>query len=158
MRLTESRTDESGYNRTQANNHPAHRKLGDSAAPKRIIRRARQTTLLLAGLGCLGPASANLIINGNFQSGNTGFESQYDYKDPDTVGGLGQPALDATQYTVAPTAFSVHPAWSNTADHTTGNATTGLYFIATRPTPPIVWRAIPLPSLPWPLPARQGRS
>lgn len=59
------------------------------------------TSLLAIGFASLGiqGASANLIINGDFESGNTGFSSDYSFKTPpNTAGGQYFIGTNATQF------------------------------------------------------------
>jgi gliding motility-associated-like protein len=55
----------------------------------------------------------NLIVNGDFSQGNTGFTSQYQYQPSSGV----LPAV----YTVRPDILPWHPTMSNCHDHTTGS-------------------------------------
>lgn len=55
---------------------------------------------------------ANLIINGNFSSGNTGFTSQYNYANPNTTEG---------EYFVGPNPQAWNSSTSPCPDHTSGN-------------------------------------
>ncbi len=63
-------------------------------------------------------ASQNLVVNGNFSAGNTGFNSSYTYK--------ANPLLPANQllegqYTVGSAPAPMHINWVACGDHTTGN-------------------------------------
>ena len=71
----------------------------------------------LALIVCAGSAhaSANIISNGDFEAGNTGFTSNYAYFAPGT--GLFPPAT----YTVDTNPNNDHPAWASYGDHTTGS-------------------------------------
>ena len=70
------------------------------------------------------PASAvNVVTNGDFSAGNTGFTSGYAYVAPGNYGS----SLNESQYAVDSNALNTHPAWTSLADHTSG---AGLYFIA----------------------------
>lgn len=67
----------------------------------------------------IGNASANLIVNGDFEQGNSGFHSDYTY------GGTGDKALwPAGTYSVVAQAQDVNLHFSATGDHTSGD---GLY-------------------------------
>lgn len=68
-------------------------------------------------------ARANLISNGDFSSGTSGFASQYNY-----VSGFNSANPEGT-YSVVTTANDVHPAWGGYFDHTSGNSS-GKYFVA----------------------------
>lgn len=78
---------------------------------------------LLAGLAlAAAPAAAvNLISNGNFESGNTGFTSQYTY----TVPGPGN-LYPESVYTVDNNPNNSHDQFSSFGDHTSGE---GLFMI-----------------------------
>ena len=65
----------------------------------------------------------NLILNGNFSSGNSNFTSQYTY-----VTGSGSANPEGV-YSVVTKANDVHPAWGNYFDRTSGNSS-GRYFVA----------------------------
>jgi hypothetical protein len=69
---------------------------------------------IVAGLACAlsAPAQADIIINGDFSSGNTGFSSQYLYQSSS----LFAPGT----YDVDTNPNNDHPAWSSFGDHTTG--------------------------------------
>jgi hypothetical protein len=64
-------------------------------------------------------SGVNLVTNGNFESGATGFTSGYSYKTPNGGGTL----WDAATYTVAANPNSVHSNFSSCSDHTTGGTT-----------------------------------
>lgn len=67
-----------------------------------------------AGLG------ANLIVNGDFESGNTGFTTDYSYVAPPAVPPvtvLGDPKT----YTVHTDPHDVHTSWVSYGDHTSGS-------------------------------------
>ena len=87
----------------------------------------------LAMLVCLGSlaasqASANLIFNGDFEAGNTGFSSDYTYIAPGTVNPPGAPDQGQSDYTlwdegtysVGTDPNSLHASWAIFGDHTTG--------------------------------------
>jgi len=81
--------------------------------------------LLAAALLAATPAAAvNLVTNGNFSAGDTGFTSDYSYRAPGNYGG----ALAEGLYAIDTNAITTHPAWASFADKT-GDAA-GLYFIA----------------------------
>ena len=81
--------------------------------------------LLAAALLAAAPsAAANLVVNGNFSAGNTGFTSpSYTYVAPGNYGG----AIGEALYAVDTDAFNTHFAWQSFADHTGDQA--GLYMI-----------------------------
>ena len=76
----------------------------------------------------------NLVRNGDFEGGNTGFVSYYTYKTPNGSRTLYPEGC----YTVWRNAREVHDRWSTVRDHTTGS---GNYLIANGHTTPnfIVW-------------------
>lgn len=79
---------------------------------------ARDAVLLAILVSAMPAAQANLIVNGDFEAGNTGFSSAYAH----TPGALAGGGLDlnAGQY-VIPTNPAVHHIFgSNFGDHTTG--------------------------------------
>lgn len=60
--------------------------------------------------------AANLVVNSDFNAGNSDFLSDYDYEYADTISsGVSEGA-----YTVGTNPSSVHYAWSSFGDHTTG--------------------------------------
>jgi hypothetical protein len=92
------------------------------------MERIMKTTLKLAVLICLGAlavsqASANLVINGDFESGNTGFTSGYTYVIPLAPAPSGNlnTLWDEATYTVYNNINAVHSSWTfgPAADHTT---------------------------------------
>ena len=62
-------------------------------------------------------SAANLVSNGDFSLGNTGFTSDYRYVDPGGVRNCWDPGT----YTIATTADPCHPLWVTSGDHTTGD-------------------------------------
>lgn len=69
------------------------------------------------------PIVGTILVNGDFQSGNTGFSTNYQYKDPLTTS--PNTVFDPGTYTIAPnmtTPILLHPAGLNFYDHTFGNA------------------------------------
>lgn len=83
---------------------------------------------------CLYETTENLVRNGDFEQGNTGFVSRYTYKRPNG----GMTLWDEGCYSVTRNARSVHRNWDNVYDHTSGN---GNYLIANGHTVPnfVVW-------------------
>ena len=111
-----------------------------------------KTTRKLAMLGCLGAltvsqASANLVINGDFEAGNTGFTSDYTYIAPGTLSPVGAPdnpggsaytLWDEGTYSVGTDPNSLHASWASFGDHTTG---TGNMLIVNGAASPVsVWQ------------------
>ena len=73
--------------------------------------------LLAAALLAATPAFAvNLITNGDFESGNTGFSSDYVYAPSSPSAGTPE-----STYLIDTNAANVHPAWFSFADHTSGS-------------------------------------
>jgi gliding motility-associated-like protein len=72
----------------------------------------------------------NIITNGNFSAGNTGFTSAYNYATPNVTEG---------QYFVGPNPQAWNGSLSNCPDHTTGNG--NMMLVNGSPTPNVnVWR------------------
>lgn len=67
-------------------------------------------------------SNVNLLTNGNFTSGNTGFGSSYSYSTNLAAGGQG---AGEGQYWVGANPYTVHTGFSQCADKTTGSLTTG---------------------------------
>lgn len=84
--------------------------------------------LLAAALLIAAPAAAaNVVTNGNFSAGNTGFSSAYTFQVPGQYGNPGT-ALGEGLYAIDTDANNTHVAWVNLPDHTGDQA--GLYLIA----------------------------
>lgn len=78
---------------------------------------ARDAVLLAILVSAMPAAQANLIVNGDFEAGNTGFSSAYAH----TPGALaGGPNLDAGQYVITTNPAVHHILGLNFGDHTTG--------------------------------------
>lgn len=60
-------------------------------------------------------AATNLITNGNFSAGNTGFTSEYTYNGVDGFGNL-----DEGSYGIVTNPNTIHSLWYGFTDHTTG--------------------------------------
>jgi len=88
--------------------------------PIRLLAIA--TTAMLAA-----EARANLIANGDFSNGNTGFTSQYSYNTNNF--NFNGPELAEGAYAVVTKPSDVHFAWGSYFDHTSGNSS-GKYFVA----------------------------
>jgi hypothetical protein len=97
----------------------------------------KKITILMATLAALalavGPAFANLITNGDFEAGNTGFSSAYLYfakpATPANSYGPGYPGpvgytklslYDEGTYGVGTSPKLYHQSWASFGDHTTG--------------------------------------
>lgn len=69
---------------------------------------------LLCAMGLTGAAQASLLTNGNFEAGNTGFSSDYQYTSANV-----SPYVQ--QYGVTTSSFAWSNFWNNVAaDHTSG--------------------------------------
>lgn len=91
-----------------------------------------------AALLMAAPATAaNLVVNGDFEAGNSGFTSGLIYAAP-------APSVLTPEglYTVDTNAFNVHPSWASFGDHSSG---TGKYLIVNGSTAPstTVWQSGP---------------
>jgi len=71
--------------------------------------------------------ATNLIVNGDFAAGNTGFTSEYSANT--NVFNFNGPELAEGAYSVVTKASDVHFAWGSYFDHTSGNSS-GKYFVA----------------------------
>jgi hypothetical protein len=94
--------------------------------------------LAAAALLAAGPAAAaNLVVNGDFEAGDTGFSSDLVYAAPS-----GSALTPEGLYTVDTNAANVHPSWVSFGDHTSG---TGSYLIGNGSTAPntTVWESGP---------------
>jgi len=81
-------------------------------------------TLLFGGILVSRGLAVNLVTNGDFESGNTGFSSDYIY-----VSTPGSTALwDQGKYAIVTSARDYHSNFTNAADHTSGSGTK--YFAA----------------------------
>lgn len=85
--------------------------------------RNRYMSRITVVLACIGlaivvafPAQGSILVNGDFESGNMGFQSDYAYH-----AGVAPPNLDLAQYTVNSNPHNVHQAWVSFGDHTTGH-------------------------------------
>ncbi len=85
---------------------------------------------LALGLACGGrPAEAQTVVNGNFESGNTGFTSDYTYTTA---------SADPATYWITTNPSLWHGAFAGFGDHTTGS---GLMMIVNgATTPQTIWR------------------
>jgi hypothetical protein len=85
-----------------------------------VDRRMRSLTIGAVLLCLAVKASANLIINGNFESGNTGFSSDYTYiAVPQQWGPNG--SWDPGTYAIDTNPNNDHGLWASFGDHTTGH-------------------------------------
>ena len=78
----------------------------------------RKSLFLLAAMAIATPsfAATNLVTNGGFESGNTGFTSTYNAVVPNT-GAM----VPENTYTVASNAANQHPSWANVAAYAGNN-------------------------------------
>jgi hypothetical protein len=73
-------------------------------------------TVMMVATPALGNGFTNLIFNGDFEAGNTGFTSEYTY-----VVGTGPTALQPPSvYSIGLDPSLYHSAWTSFGDHTTG--------------------------------------
>jgi len=79
-------------------------------------QRFRIISLLCGGLTLASVASANLITNGDFSSGASGFASGYSYVAPVNQGAC----YPETTYSIVTSPNICHNLWANFGDHTTG--------------------------------------
>ena len=80
-------------------------------------------SLFLFGL-CFQASATNLVTNGDFELGNTGFTSSYTYVGTPSSTGL----WDQGKYAVVTSARDYHSNFTNASDHTSGSGTK--YFAA----------------------------
>ena len=84
----------------------------------------RFSSLCVLGLLlCAVSTHANLIVNGSFESGNTGFSSDYTYKVPNSPG-----YMDAGEYSVIQSLDQVHAIWAGAGSLSAQSGTN--YFVA----------------------------
>ena len=97
-------------------------------------RTGTRTALFLLVMSAAASASAapiNLVTNGDFSSGNTGFSTNYKFAPNDKDG------IPAGNYSIETAGNPWHPSFVGTGDHTTG---TGNMFVANgKETPDMVW-------------------
>ncbi len=72
------------------------------------------TAAMAAALAASATQAANLVINGDFSAGNTGFGSDYTF-----VSGPNS-ALPPAVYAIDTSPHNVHPSWASYGDHTSG--------------------------------------
>ncbi|MDL2297274.1 gliding motility-associated C-terminal domain-containing protein [Bacteroidales bacterium OttesenSCG-928-B11] len=89
--------------------------LSDSTIPAPWVWPDVTTTYYFYGYR---PDHNNLVVNGDFQQGNTGFTSHYSYRTPSGNRTLWSEAT----YTIASTGLSVHENFTSQYDHTLGTA------------------------------------
>ena len=85
-------------------------------------------------------APHNLVLNGDFQQGNTNFTTDYTYNVRDSSSLLAEGS-----YHVVANAQNAHPFWASVVDHTFGNAA-GKFLVAngSANTNQAVWKSIPI--------------
>jgi hypothetical protein len=98
--------------------------------------RSKFAAVAVLSLAGLPAGAANLVVNGDFESGNTGFSSSYAYAPgSNTVEG---------QYTVRTNPFPWNGLFVSAADHT-GGAGTQMFVANGSPTDgAVVWRSSPV--------------
>ena len=87
-------------------------------------RTSTRTALFLLAMSAAASASAlpiNLVANGDFSSGNTGFSTAYNFAPNDNDG------ISPGNYSIETSGTPWHPSFVTTGDHTTG---TGNMFVA----------------------------
>lgn len=77
--------------------------------------RAILLALAMAGAAATSSQAANLITNGDFEAGNTGFGSEYTF-----VSGPNA-ATPPAVYAIDVSPNAVHNSWANFGDHTSGS-------------------------------------
>jgi len=106
-----------------------------------------KATLKLAILICLGglavsQASANLVVNGDFEAGNTGFTSDYLYAGiagtPSPITVNANTLWDEGTYSVGTDPNLFHSLWASFGDHTTG--TGNMLLVNGAASPVTVWQ------------------
>lgn len=82
------------------------------------MKKTLRTAIFVALALSVQAVGANLIVNGDFEAGNTGFTTEYKYLDPSVTGTwtLGPEYM----YTVSTNPSLYHSQWANFGDHTTG--------------------------------------
>lgn len=100
----------------------------ETMRPSLLIRFGAKVGLFVGLLFCFFGSheiahAENLILNGNFSSGNRDFSSQYSY-----VTGSGSANPEGV-YSVVTKANDVHASWGDYFDRTSGNSS-GKYFVA----------------------------
>jgi gliding motility-associated-like protein len=75
------------------------------------------TTSGLYKLTVLGVSSTNLVVNGNFNGGNSGFTSSYSVG----TGGSWGPCSSPATYGITTNPTNLHSLWASFGDHTTGS-------------------------------------
>ncbi|MBW1953980.1 MAG: hypothetical protein JRI66_13035 [Deltaproteobacteria bacterium] len=72
--------------------------------------------LMVFGQEAYTPCEGNLIVNGDFEAGNTGFTSDYDYYNPPTI-----TMYAPKTYVIGTDPNVYHKYWASFGDHTTGD-------------------------------------
>lgn len=85
-----------------------------------VLAGAAAASILALGFAGAASAATNLVVNGDFQAGNSGFSSDYTF----VVGTLYDPAV----YGIGSDPNLQHPAWASFYDHTL-NTASGLMMI-----------------------------
>jgi hypothetical protein len=99
----------------------------EGQSQKENMKRHTLEMAIISALGAILPitGSANLVINGDFEAGNTGFTSGYTYAAPtqsSPISHNSNPMWDEGTYTVYNSISAVHSAWTfgPAGDHTSG--------------------------------------
>lgn len=91
----------------------AHSTLSALNIPNPIASPTQTTTYIVRSKVKVG---TNLVVNGDFEQGNTGFSSAYNFYPPNTAG------FTQGQYSVTSTPTASNSGFSNCGDHTTGSS------------------------------------
>lgn len=76
---------------------------------------------IMAFMGMLACSHAGLILNGDFESGNTGFSSQYEYTSVNGGLATGGEGSGGGRYGIGTNPQFFHPSFVSAGDHTTGS-------------------------------------
>ncbi len=84
-----------------------------ASGPTLTVSPTTSTMYYITGQNLSVDMSENVVVNGDFEQGNVGFTSAYNYVSSSSVLGEGY-------YTVGPNAHNYHPDFYNGFDHTSG--------------------------------------
>lgn len=85
------------------------------------MRRTTAAALIFSGLGAGVALGQNLLTNGDFSSGNTGFTSGYTYATGSSALSAGGEGSGEGNYAITTSPNNVHSGLANYGDHTTGS-------------------------------------
>lgn len=80
---------------------------------------AKPTSTISYIVTAVVPGTTELVTNGDFESGNTGFSSSYSFRSNPSPGGAGN--LQGGQYTINTSPANVHQCFANCKDKTSGS-------------------------------------